>query len=165
MSVKSPFCLSAPLTRQISFNIVSRTVGHSECAGINRRVVGNERVLQERRKRLHLGLESCGEHREVLVEAWTEVSVGRAIELRKADVLGCRLRSVEEESNTTAALTRAAVRSYVVLEPAHAEKQHAREPGDLLYVLVTRSRPVREGQKPNGGRARAGEVGLCRSVC
>ena len=44
-------------------------VGNPECAGINRHVAGNERVLQERRKRLHLGLESCGEHREVLVEA------------------------------------------------------------------------------------------------
>ena len=28
-----------------------------------------------------------------------------------------------------------------------------------------RSRPVREGHKPNGGHARAGEVGLCRSTC
>jgi hypothetical protein len=46
-----------------------RIVGYSESAGLNRHVVGNERVLQERRKRLHLGLESCGEHREVLVEA------------------------------------------------------------------------------------------------
>ena len=41
-----------------------------------------------------------------------------------------------EEGNTAAALTRAAGRSCVVLEPAHAEKQHAREPGDLLCVLV-----------------------------
>src|SRR6202140_5754952 len=55
-------------------------------------------------------------------------------------------------------------RSCVVLEPAHAEKQHAREPGDLLHVLVSRSRPVREGHKPNGGRERTGEVGLCRST-
>ncbi len=38
-------------------------------AGINRHVVGDERALQERRKRIHLGPESCGEHREVLVEA------------------------------------------------------------------------------------------------
>ena len=29
---------------------------------------------------------------------------------------------------------------------AHAEKQHARDPGDLLGVWVARSRPVREGQ-------------------
>jgi hypothetical protein len=49
--------------------INSRIVGNPECAGMNRHVVGNERVLEERRKRLHLGLQSCGEHREVLVEA------------------------------------------------------------------------------------------------
>jgi hypothetical protein len=41
----------------------------SVCAGINRQVVGNERVLQERRERIHLGLESCGRRREVSVEA------------------------------------------------------------------------------------------------
>ena len=55
-------------------------------------------------------------------------------------------------------------RSCVVLEPAHAEKQHAREPGDLLHVLVNRPRPVREGHKPHGGHERIGEVGLCRST-
>src|ERR1700710_2344066 len=38
-------------------------------AGINRHVVGNERVLQERRKRIHPGPESCGGRREVFVEA------------------------------------------------------------------------------------------------
>src|SRR5215831_10387839 len=67
-----------------------------------------------------------------------------------------------EEGKTAAALPRVAVWSCVVLEPAHAEKQHAREPGDLLYVLVQGSRPVREGHKPNGGRERRGEVGLRR---
>jgi hypothetical protein len=35
----------------------------------NRHVVRNERVLQERRERIHLGPESCGGHREVSVEA------------------------------------------------------------------------------------------------
>src|ERR1700687_5393419 len=51
-------------------------------------------------------------------------------------------------------------RSCVVLEPAHAEKQHAREPGDLLYVLPVAARPVRKGHKPKCGRERSGEVGL-----
>ena len=45
--------------------------------GVKRRRTGmalrrrglNERVLQEWRKRIHLGPESCGEHREMLVEA------------------------------------------------------------------------------------------------
>src|ERR1039458_6767302 len=70
----------------------------------------------------------------------------------------------EEEGNTAAAITRVAARSCVVLEPAHAEKQHAREPRELLYVLARTARPVREGQKPNGGRERSGAVGLCRST-
>ena len=35
----------------------------------NRHVVGNERVLQERRERIHLGPESCGGRREAPVEA------------------------------------------------------------------------------------------------
>jgi hypothetical protein len=70
-----------------------------------------------------------------------------------------------EEGNTAIHDNREWIaRSCVVLEPAHAEKQHAREPGDLLHVLVNRSRPVREGHKPSGGRARAGEVGLCRTT-
>src|SRR5271170_7093862 len=47
----------------------------------------------------------------------------------------------------------------------HAEKQHAREPGDLQHALESMRRPVREGHKPNGGRARAGEVGLRRNTC
>ena len=33
---------------------------YASSAGINRRVVGDERALQERRKRIHLGPESCG---------------------------------------------------------------------------------------------------------
>ena len=35
----------------------------------NRHVVRNERVLQERRERIHLGPESCGGHRKAPVEA------------------------------------------------------------------------------------------------
>jgi hypothetical protein len=48
---------------------VLRFADNAASAGINRHVVGNERVLQERRKRIHPGPESCGGHREVLVEA------------------------------------------------------------------------------------------------
>jgi hypothetical protein len=55
-------------------------------------------------------------------------------------------------------------RSWVVGEPAPAEKQQAGEPGDLLDVLASRARPVRKGHKPNGGGERSGEVGLCRST-
>jgi hypothetical protein len=40
-----------------------RTVGHSECAGINRHVVGDERALRKGGQRIPPGLESCGAHR------------------------------------------------------------------------------------------------------
>jgi hypothetical protein len=39
------------------------------CAGINRHVVGDARALQERKQRIHPGLESCMGHREVSGEA------------------------------------------------------------------------------------------------
>jgi len=44
--------------------------GVYRCApGLNRHVVGNARVLQERRKRIHLGPESYGRRREASAEA------------------------------------------------------------------------------------------------
>jgi hypothetical protein len=46
-----------------------RFVGNPESAGINRHVVGDERALQERRQRIHPGLESCRRYREVSLEA------------------------------------------------------------------------------------------------
>ena len=69
-----------------------------------------------------------------------------------------------EEGNAATTLIASGLLVLRSLRTWHAEKQHAREPGDLLDVLVNRSRPVREGHKPNGGRERSGEVGLCRSV-
>jgi hypothetical protein len=47
----------------------SRIVGKPESAGINRHVVGDERALQERKQRIHPGLESCRCYREVSLEA------------------------------------------------------------------------------------------------
>jgi hypothetical protein len=90
--------------------------------------------------------------------------LGRAIELRKAEGSGCRLRSGREEGNTTTTPVASGCSVLRSLRTWHAEKQHAREPGDLLHALVARSRPVREGHKPNGGHERTGEVGLCRST-
>jgi hypothetical protein len=49
-STQSPSAAQAPQ---------SCVVGHSESAGINRHVVGDERALQERKQRIHPGLESC----------------------------------------------------------------------------------------------------------
>src|SRR5471030_2732426 len=51
----------------------------------------------------------------------------------------------------------------MVEDPAHVEKQHAREPGDLRRAYES-DRPVSEGAKPNGGRVRAAGVGPLRST-
>jgi len=89
---------------------------------------------------------------------------GRGIELRKAR-LEQDAGSEAEEGNTATTLIREWIaRSCAVYKPTHAGKQNAREPGDLLHVLVRRSRPVREGHKPKGGHDRSGEVALCRST-
>ena len=54
-------------------NVVPRgsgwIVGKPESAGINRHVVGDERALEERKQRIHPGLESCRRHREMSLEA------------------------------------------------------------------------------------------------
>lgn len=39
------------------------------CAGLNRHEVGNERVLQEMRERIHPDRESCDKGREAIVES------------------------------------------------------------------------------------------------
>ena len=46
-----------------------RVADHTLCAGINRHVVGGVSPLQERKQRIHPGLESCMGHREVSGEA------------------------------------------------------------------------------------------------
>ena len=58
-----------PSGRQQKNSSNSRAVGNTECAGINRHVVGDERALQERKQRIHPGLESCRRYREVALEA------------------------------------------------------------------------------------------------
>src|SRR6266550_2295674 len=47
-----------------------------------------------------------------------------------------------------------------------AEKQHAREPGDLWNLSIQPgSRPVRKGESPYSGLARFRGVGLRHSTC
>src|SRR6267143_407614 len=72
---------------------------------------------------------------------------------------------MEEGTTAVSRKTRASSRSCVVEEPAHAEKQHAREPGDLWSASARKgTRPVREGAKPHGGRVRSGGVGPRHSI-
>ena len=86
--------------------------------------------------------------------------MGRAIEPRKTEHQDADSLLRRGRQHGCFAITRASSRSCVVLEPAHAEKQHAREPGDLWSASTRKgTRPVREGAKPHGGRARSGGVG------
>src|ERR1700675_2339119 len=63
------------------------------------------------------------------------------------------------KATPTAAISRVAAGSRVVLDPAHAEKLHAREPGDLRGAR-SGNWPVREGHMPRTGYVRRGGVGL-----
>src|ERR1700686_445772 len=58
-----------PLLVTFSSDPTFRERRFSGSAGLNRHVAGNERVLQERRQRLHLGPQSCRWHREMSLEA------------------------------------------------------------------------------------------------
>ena len=94
-----------------------------------------------------------------------EESVGGVIELRKAGRTGCRLPSEMEQGNTAAALFasgRPVLRS--LRARARQENNMHREPGDLQCAFGKMRRPVREGQKPYDGHARAREVGLRRNT-
>ena len=100
-------------------------------AGINRHAVGNERVLQERSSEPP-GFVSCGVSREAAAEAWARGISGLGIELRE-DKFGAPTLWTEGEGHTVAgAKSRVRRRLRVVVDPRHAEKLHAREPGDLI---------------------------------
>jgi hypothetical protein len=73
--------------------------------------------------------------------------------------IGTPTRSQSWKATPVAATSRAVAGSRVVVDPAHAEKLHAREPGDLRGAreIVW---PVREGHRPHAGYARRGGVGL-----
>jgi hypothetical protein len=55
-------------TKSVGTKLTGNRKPGRPCAGINRHVVGNERVLQERNSEPP-GLESCGVRREARVEA------------------------------------------------------------------------------------------------
>jgi len=91
--------------------------------------------------------------------------VGGVIELRKTQNQDADSLLIGGRHHGCIAISRASRRSCVVLEPAHAEKQHAREPGDLWSASARKgTRPVCEGPKPQGRRARSGGVGPHHSI-
>jgi hypothetical protein len=70
--------------------------------------------------------------------------VGGAIELRKAVGTGCRLHSERRKATRQPRYTRVDCSVLRSLRTRARDKQHAREPGELLDVLAPTARPVRE---------------------
>ncbi len=124
-------------------------------AGINRHVAGVERALQERSSESVLALSLVG-----VIARWR---LKRRQRYQWAGLLSFEKSLFQDadtltyvEGNTAGRVeSRAARRSCVVEDPAHAEKQHAREPGDLRSASVDTCRvdprPARKGSGRNAG--------------
>src|SRR5580704_4549953 len=78
----------------------------------------------------HPGLESCACRREAVGESVDRGIGGPGIELRKTNT-GRRPCGQKGKATRPAPKARAVGRPCVVVDPEHAEKLHAREPGDL----------------------------------
>src|SRR5260370_15114849 len=114
--------------------------------------------------------ESCrkGDSESILNESFARVVArrhvkrkqrhrGPGIELRKSRS-GTPTLSQRRKATAAMALSRAVAGTRVVVDPAHAERLHAREPGD--FRCARRSNwPVRKGRWPHAGHARSGGVG------
>jgi len=99
------------------------------CFRSNRHEAGNERVLRERSSE-PLGPEFCVAHREVCGEALNRGTGGLGIELRK-DAIRTLTLLHWRKATWAGAISQVPARSCVVVDPRHAWKLHAREPGDL----------------------------------
>ena len=66
-----------------------------------------------------------------------EASVGGAIGLRKVAVQDADSLVSRRKATRQPRYSQVAVRSCVVEEPSHAEKQHVREPGDLQRAFAS----------------------------
>src|ERR1035437_6668170 len=73
--------------------------------------------------------------------------------------IGMPTRSQSWKETPMVKISRDARGSCVVVDPEHAEKLHAREPGDLRCARCS-NWPIRKGRWPNAGHARSGGVGL-----
>jgi hypothetical protein len=90
----------------------------------------------------HVGPESCGDDRKVVVEALTGESAGRVLSLENAilwdadAVLSCgrQQRSFRQSEERIA--------SHVVIDPAHAPKHFTRKPGDPRFGLGESAKSV-----------------------
>jgi len=99
-----------------------------DSAGINRHGVTNERILQEGVAN-HPGPEPCEGSRKAVLEALDRGICRLGIELRNQMVREPTASDCKEGNNASHA-SASATRPCGVEDPKHAEKLHAREPGD-----------------------------------
>ena len=77
----------------------------------------------------HSGPESCACVREEVCEALTGESAGRVLSRGSESTSGCRRCRNNRKATRAAPLARGAARLCVVVDPVHAPKPFAREPG------------------------------------
>ena len=106
----------------------------------------------------HPGLESCVAPSRGGGRSVDRGIGGPGIELRKTNS-GRRPCGQKGKATRPVARTRAAGRPCVVVDPGHAEKLHAREPGDLGIDWPRADQSGGRRQKPNGPHARCRGVG------
>ena len=77
----------------------------------------------------HIGPESCVYDRKGVREALAGVCAGQVLSRESRLTLGCRRRQNARKATRNISLSREMLRSRVVVDPAHARKLSAREPG------------------------------------
>ena len=77
----------------------------------------------------HIGLESCVCRREAADEALTGESAGWVLSRERGLTSGCRRRQLVRKATRNIATSREMFRPRVVVDPTHAWKLFAREPG------------------------------------
>ena len=77
----------------------------------------------------HIGPESCVWSREAAGEALTGESAGQLLSRERGFGLGCRRRQRARKATRNMSISREMFRPRVVVEPVHAWKLSAREPG------------------------------------
>jgi hypothetical protein len=93
----------------------------------------------------HSGPESCGVAREGVVEALTGVRAGRVFSRERTIPPRCRRREGVRKATPTTPPSQGMVGPRAVVDPVHARKHLAREPGDPTFARPRqRGRPHRE---------------------
>ena len=77
----------------------------------------------------HIGLESCVCRCKAAGEALTEESAGRVLSRERGFASGCRRRQLARKATRNTSISREVFWPRVVVDPVHARKLSAREPG------------------------------------